>query len=191
MAVFGPAWYIALTVMLGMLWPGYDPVRQTQSELGAVGAPHATVMNILGFGGLGLTTVAFAVLITARVASTPWRTAVGAALVAASAGLLLVAAFPCDPGCVDVTPTGQTHGTVSAMAAIGLPVAVALCAGALRHDARFGTAWLVAAAMIGSVSLAAGPLIASDGVPAPGLLQRAAMWIPIAWMAATAWRLRR
>lgn len=191
MAVIGPACYVALTVVLGMLWPGYDPVRQTQSELGAVGAPHAAIMNVLGFGGLGLATAAFAVLVSARVAPGRWRTAVMVALVAASAGLLLVAVFPCDAGCVDVTPSGRIHGTVSAMAAIGLPVAVALSAGALRHDARFGTSWLVAATVIGIVSLAAGPLIASDGVAAPGLLQRAAMWIPITWMAATAWRLRR
>lgn len=190
-AVIGPAWCIALTVVLGMLWPSYDPVRQTQSELGSVGAPHAAVMNVLGFGGLGLAIAAFAALVSARVAPSPWRTLVVAALVVASAGLVLVAAFPCDAGCVDVTGTGQMHGTVSAMAAIGLPVAVALGAGALRDDARFGTAWLATSAVIGVVSLAAGPLIASDGVPAPGLLQRAAMWLPLAWVAATAWRLRR
>jgi len=48
-----------LVTALGLLWEGYDPVRDTQSELGAVGSPYRGLMNIAGFMGLGVSILAF------------------------------------------------------------------------------------------------------------------------------------
>jgi hypothetical protein len=36
----GPLFYIWLVIVLGLLWSGYDPFRQTQNELGAVDSPY-------------------------------------------------------------------------------------------------------------------------------------------------------
>jgi len=52
--IVGPTTYAIVLTALGVLWPGYNPVRQYMSELGAVDAPHAFVMNILGFQVLGI-----------------------------------------------------------------------------------------------------------------------------------------
>jgi hypothetical protein len=35
----GPLGYLVLVTVLGLLWDGYDPIRDTQSELGAQDAP--------------------------------------------------------------------------------------------------------------------------------------------------------
>ena len=51
-------WYY---LTLGALQAGYDPIRDTQSELGAVDAPYRWVMNVAGFMGLGLSLLAFAI----------------------------------------------------------------------------------------------------------------------------------
>jgi hypothetical protein len=49
LGLLGPLGYPALVTVLGLLWDGYDPVRDTQSQLGAVDAPHRVVMNVAGF----------------------------------------------------------------------------------------------------------------------------------------------
>jgi hypothetical protein len=54
----GPVGYLVLVTVLSMLWDGYDPIRDTQSELGAVDAPHRLVMNLAGFMGLGVSLLA-------------------------------------------------------------------------------------------------------------------------------------
>jgi hypothetical membrane protein len=59
-AAVGPAWFIALTLVLGVVCPGYDPIRYTTSELGAVDAPHQVLMNVAGFMCLGVSILAFA-----------------------------------------------------------------------------------------------------------------------------------
>lgn len=190
-AIAGPLLYVALTSALGLLWAGYDPIRQTQSELGAVDAPHALVMNVGGFMGLGVTIVTFAVAyaLTLRQGARTWLAVL--ALLVAGAGMVTVGFFPCDAGCVDVTRTGELHGTFSAPGAIGLPAAMLLSAAAFRLDGRLGPGWQVITFAIGALALAAGPVIQADLLPdVDGLVQRAAMWSPILWMVAVALRFR-
>ncbi len=189
-AVAGPVLYIVLTVLLGLLWRGYDPIRDTQSELGAVDSPYQSVMNLAGFGGLGLSILAFAAAyaVVLRGGWAQW-TAVSL-MVVAGLGMVLVGFFPCDAGCVDVTATGRLHGVFSAPAAIGLPTAAIVSAWAFAYDGRFSRRWSVVSLVVGAVSLASGPVIAADVVTgANGLLQRAGMWPALLWMAAVSLRL--
>ena len=58
--VAGPVFYIVFATVLGAMWEGYNPIRDTQSELGAVDAPYQTLMNVVGFMGLGVCILAFA-----------------------------------------------------------------------------------------------------------------------------------
>lgn len=57
-----PVVFIGGTTVAGLAWPGYDPVRQTISELAALGAPtRAFTTTIFVLAGLGhLVTVSFA-----------------------------------------------------------------------------------------------------------------------------------
>ncbi|MFQ5833372.1 MAG: hypothetical protein ACE5H4_11755 [Candidatus Thorarchaeota archaeon] len=40
--IVGPVIYAVVLVGLGLLEPGYDPISQSMSELGAVDAPYAS-----------------------------------------------------------------------------------------------------------------------------------------------------
>jgi hypothetical membrane protein len=191
LGVIGPLYYIALTVVLGSLWAGYDPIRLTQSELGAVDSPYRLVMNVGGFMVLGLAILAFSAAYYLLLGRVPARSLATGLLVVAGVGTLAVGFFPCDPGCNDTTPTGHMHSLLSAPGAIGLPAAAMLSAMVFKRDQRFGTAWQVGSFWIGLVTLAAGPVIAADLMEgSSGILQRAAMWPALLWMAAVALKLR-
>jgi len=188
--IAGPISYVVFVTLLGLAWAGYDPVRQTQSELGAVDAPHGPLMNVAGFMGLGITILAFVAAFVRIVRASPWKLLAAAALIVAGLGMVTVGFFPCDAGCLDVTRTSELHSTFSMPGAIGLPVALTLSAMAFRRDGRFGTAWQVGSLWLGLLALSSGPIVAADLLPdAAGLLQRGAMWAPILWISAVSARL--
>jgi len=189
-AIAGPIYYIGFVTVLGLLWPGYDPVGQTQSELGAVDAPQGLLMNTAGFMALGVIILAFAATFTFTLRASTWKWLASGLLVMAGLGMITVGFFPCDAGCVDVTRTGQLHSTFSMPGAIGLPVAMMLSSQAFRTDGRIGQVWQAVSFWLGFASLVSGPIVAagllSDQL---GLLQRIGMWIPILWMSAVSLRL--
>jgi hypothetical protein len=189
-AIAGPIYYVGFVTVLGMLWPGYDPIGQTQSELGAVDAPHGLLMNVAGFMALGVVILAFAGDFHLVLRPSPWKLVATVLMAVAGAGMIVVGFFPCDAGCVDVTRTSELHSTFNMPGAIGLPAAAMLSSLAFRDDGRLGPAWQVASFLLGLAALASGPIIAADLLPDQlGLLQRAAMWTPVLWMSAVAVRL--
>jgi hypothetical protein len=192
LAAAGPVAYILLTVLLGLLQTGYDPVQDTQSELGAVDAPYRTIMNVVGFMGLGLAILAFAGAY-GMVLGSGWATwLVVGLLCLAGAGMVIVGFFPCDSGCVDVTSTGRLHGVFSMPGAIGLPAAAMVSGWVFSRDTRFGRGWPEASFVVGLLTLASGPLIQAGIVEnANGLLQRLGMWPALLWMSTAAWKLFR
>jgi hypothetical protein len=188
--VAGPIYYIAFVTVLGLLWAGYDPVRQTQSELGAVDAPHGLLMNVAGFMALGVVMLAFAGAYFLAVRKGPWMLAAVAALMVAGLGFVIVGFFPCDAGCVDVTRPGELHSLFSMPPAIGLPLAMMLSGAAFWADGRFGAIWQVSSFVVGALALASGPIIAAELLTAyDGLLQRVAMWTPVLWVSIVSLRL--
>lgn len=188
--IVGPVFYILLTIVLGLLWEGYNPVRDTQSELGAVDSPYGDLMNIAGFMGLGVTILGFAAGYLLLLRGGIAKTLAVALLTVAGVGMVVVGFFPCDAGCVDVTRTGELHGVWSMPGAIGLPLAAALSASAFRTDGRFGVGWQLVSFWLGLLTLASGPIVAAGLVEgANGLLQRVGMWPPLLWMVAVSWKL--
>ena len=190
-AAIGPMAYMALTVVLGLLWDGYDPLRDTQSELGAVDSPYRTVMNVAGFMGLGVCILTFA-WVFGLVTRGRWAKRLAVALLGvAGAGMVIVGFFPCDAGCVDVTHIGGLHGVFSAPGAIGLPAAAMVSSTVFRSDGRFGIGWQLVSFWGGLLALISGPVIQAELFPEwNGLLQRAGMWPPLVWMSIVSVRLR-
>ena len=97
--VLGAAWVVALTLIGGATFPGYDHGGQFISELGATGAPHGWKVSWFGFLPAGMLVCAFALF--------GWRAAPRSVLSALGfAGIFLFAIgyvgsafFPCDFGC--------------------------------------------------------------------------------------------
>ena len=189
-AAVGPIAFIALVTVLGAMWDGYDPIRDTQSELGAVDSPYGSLMNVAGFMGIGVSILCFASAYHVTLRPSAARVVATALLAISGAGMVAVGFFPCDPGCVDVTSTSRMHSILSAPGAIGLPLASMLSTSVFRNDGRLGCGWQIVSFWLGLAVLAVGPLVATETLAGiDGLLQRAGMWTSLLWMTAVSVKL--
>jgi hypothetical membrane protein len=112
-AFLAPVVFIAGTVASGLMWPSYDPVRQTISELAAGDAPTRVFMTVIflitalchvvtgaflrGIAPAGRVTLALAGVATAAVAVFPLPTVAGTSVehrTSAMAGFILLAVWP-------------------------------------------------------------------------------------------------
>jgi hypothetical membrane protein len=135
--MIGPILYAIMVVVLGSLWPGYDHVTQSMSELGAVGAPHAIYMNTMGFPLLGALLIAFSLGLYRNVRKGK-STKIGCALIATSGfALIMTGIFPCDASCIDITNTGTTHSIFATISALVMMVAPLVLLPALGNDIRW------------------------------------------------------
>lgn len=185
----GPIAYVVVVAVLGCLEPGYSHVRQSMSELGAVCAPYAVVMNTAGLPLLGALLMAFALGLSRGVVHSN-SLKVGVVLVALSGfSLIMTAVFPCDPGCVDVSVTGRTHSVVATIAAFALLLGNLFLAPALWRDDRWrGYArYTFASAMVALAVSALYGLSLIDGWD--GALQRTSMGVSLVWVEVMAVRL--
>ncbi|MGB8022431.1 MAG: DUF998 domain-containing protein [Candidatus Nanopelagicales bacterium] len=126
-AAVGSCGYWVLTIELGLAWPGSDPVRDTQSELGAVDSPIRWVMNVAGFMGLAVSILAFAAAygLTLR---DGWRCRIAVGAITLASGPLIAAeALPHTNGMLSEPGCGR-HWS-------GWRPSRSACAGSLRRDA--------------------------------------------------------
>ena len=104
-ALLGAAWLVAMVLLGGAGFEGYDHVSQYISELGATGAPQGWQVSWLGFFPIGLLICAFAVC--------AWKAAPSSVLSALgfvgvflfSIGYVGSAFYPCDYGCRSEDPS--------------------------------------------------------------------------------------
>ena len=175
--IVGPIFYTIVLFILGALWPGYSHLTQYMSELGSVGAPHAIVMNTLGFPLLGLILVAFSIALYRGIKKgrASW---IGPALVALSGiGLILSGFFRCDPGCVDVSITGRIHSYAAILAA--LPMTLAPLTVSPMLDRKYQAYSFITGIDAGVISMLYQFQIFEFW---KGALQRLAMAVPLLWV---------
>lgn len=140
-------------MLFGVRWHDYRAVRDFISELGAAGAPDASVVNVSFAIAGALFVAACAAVGRARPA---WR--VGLALVSAAGWSYLVAAIvPCDAGCPAQGSSQQAlHNTVGAAGYVLAGIGLLLLAGRMSRDGRPALASLArAAGVVGIGGLAA------------------------------------
>lgn len=150
--IAGPVLYVATWAIAGAVQPGYDPVSQAISELGAVGVPTQAAMSA-GFVVFGLLALPFAVALRdglpVRSAALAWAAAVcGLATVGA-------AVFPCTEGCPGpgTTATDTGHSVVAVVGYLALMATPLLTGVLVRREPgwRAFAAWSLAAGGIGSL----------------------------------------
>lgn len=103
--ILGPLAVVLLTVLGGANHPNYRHAIQFISELGAVGAPHARMINLAGFLPAGIFVTAFT-FFAWRSLPRSGATALGMLGLALFAlGYLAAAFFPCEAGCRPAQPS--------------------------------------------------------------------------------------
>jgi hypothetical protein len=113
-----PLAYVVLMVLLGLETRGYNHFSDLMSELGAVGSPFGSLMNIAGFIMLG-TIVMIMSYALHREVSGGKGSVIGPVMIAFSgAGLIGVGLFPCDPLCINTSVVASFHITSAVVAAV-------------------------------------------------------------------------
>jgi hypothetical membrane protein len=185
----GSLLYLAMVAVTGRLTSGYNPVTQWISELGAVGAPHALPFNVFGQMVFGLSALLFALGLY-RALGAGWRSAAAAAFVgiAGIAGIL-EGIFPCDPGCIPVTPTGSLHLSIGIVPLIAVLAAMECFAFGVRNRPEWRWFFPFSQAMVAATIVFA---IAFSSVPAcDGLFQRLMIGSILLWILAVSARMLR
>jgi hypothetical protein len=124
----GVVLYVGSWAVAGMLWGGYDPVRQAISELFALGAPTAS--RVLVSVGLGVSAIGLVVFGWALDRGLPGDGKLGPGLAVLSGVMTLgVVAFPCSDSCpglgTTVTDTGHVvTATIGYLSLMLAPLAI-------------------------------------------------------------------
>jgi hypothetical membrane protein len=104
-AISGALWILLITVLGGANFPNYSHTTQFISELGAIGAPNAGIINLAGFLPAGLLITTFAFLAWWSLPRS-WGTTFGMfGLALFALGYIAAAFFPCEPGCRPSEPS--------------------------------------------------------------------------------------
>ncbi len=193
--IIGPILFTVVWVFLGSIQPGYDHIAQTISELGAVGAPNALIMNAVGFVPSGLLIVAFALGLH-RGISGEKRSKMGPALLAlVGAGIAGAGIFPVNLADLQ-SFTSIMHVLVSSLVFFaGGWLAPLVIARRLKEDVRWQGyrrySLATGALMLGFFGLSLVFLAVLPGVLEPilGLMQRLNLGVLFLWIFVMADRL--
>ena len=104
-AVIGVLLVLLITVVGGVLFPGYSHTSQYISELGAREAPQETLVRFGGFLPAGIFLGLFAILALWNVPRAKTTTLGFLGILVYAFGYFAAAIFPCDPGCRPSEPS--------------------------------------------------------------------------------------
>jgi len=180
----GPVLFLAVTVVAGLITPGYDVREQSVSEL-ALG-PHGWLQTA-NFVVLGTSMIAAALALGLAPARRASRGA-PAVLAVAGAGMVSVAFFTTDAVGTPRTSHGAAHDTVSLGVFLGLIVAAALYGRALRRagtDVRLARYSRLTAIAVFALFAVFAVFAGDPGDPlhaVSGLLERVFIAVALAWV---------
>lgn len=183
--MIAPVIRLTLILVLGLMQPGYSQASDYISELGAVGAPYAWLMNGLGTVSVGILLIGFCVAFW-RALQPGFLVATGSLLLAiAGVAFIGVGAFPCDPGCGIESPsiTMQRHiqfGTLAMFAQTLAPLSIGAAFALGTRHVKFG--WISLG--LGGVAIAALlTLFAQEpSFPFSGALQKTFQFATDVWV---------
>lgn len=160
---------------IGLATPGYSGLRDFLSELGAIGAPYAVIMNVFGISLIGLLMICFAVGLFGCLSPLTGGRSSAVLIGLSGIAFILIGLFPCDPGCTMTQPSPRMiiH-LLAGLTALGFEIAAPLAFGlsAFRKRTQQPLRW--AALSIGSIGIVSFIIlvIQTDSTQYPGLVQR-------------------
>ena len=185
--VLEPVWLFGSSVALGLLRPGYEPLRDAISELGERGAPNALLWNVGGFGVVAMLYAGYAIAVRAWFGS-GWLfrlTVVQATFIASGAY------FNCDAGCPAVPQSATMLGhTISGLVYFAVTCVLPLIAWRTFKGRSEWASYARPSVFVGLVLVTlflVGPFLGQDRV---GVWQRTTLLVAYAWQIAVALRLR-
>ena len=180
--IMGPIVYALVTGILGLLWAEYNPISIGMSELGAVGAPHATFMNTFGFQLLGVLMAAFGFGLH-RSLRNGWLSKIGAALIVIGGiDMIAVGFFPMDPAGLPSSLTNVGHDITATLASNAIIIGMIVTSLSFRKDNQWRCYWLFTLGFaIASLALSPFPMLPIYN-PYAGLIQRLAMGFSLLWI---------
>jgi len=189
-AAFAAAIAVAIILIGGALHPGYSHVGDYISELGAIGAPNATLISLAGFLPIGVLIIGSLMSMASRV-QVRGVARVGYWLLLANGVSYIGAAFAqCDLGCPAVGSDQQAlHNLLGLLGYGGSGVGLLLFAGGVAGGPSSRTV-RSALRICGVIALAC--LVAMgvpDAEPVRGLIQRIAECALFGALLLIAWRL--
>ena len=95
-------WALLVPLIGGAFSPGYNHASQYISELGARGAPFQNIVNLGGFLPTGVAVLVFLIAGFRYLAPSTLSKLAVFLLLGVSAGYIVAAFAPCDPGCPSV-----------------------------------------------------------------------------------------
>ena len=192
--IVGPIQFIVVTLVFGLLRPGYDPIRQYLSELGAVGAPNAIAFILPEFL-LGLMMIAFAFGLHRGISEGKGSKLVPILIAVSGVGFLGASINRCDVGCVNVSITGTMHGLFGIFAVPPLLITPLAILPRLKKDNRWQS-YRPFSLIMGALAVPLFCVMFTAEVYPPlepyrGLLQRLTFFTPLLWTGVMAIRLLR
>lgn len=183
-ALLGAVWLLAMVVIGGLTFPGYDHASQYISELGANGAPFGFQVSWYGFLPVGLLVVAFAVSAWLATPRSVLGTLGFIGIVLFAVGYVGATFFPCDYGCrpEDPSPSQAMHLLFGLAGYLLAPLTLLLLSLAARKwpNAR---SVVLAGFIAAPIALMAFLTMAPDS-PFVGVSQRALEASVIGWVVA-------
>lgn len=184
--MLGALWVLALTLIGGATFPGYDHGGQFISELGATGAPHGWKISWLGFLPAGVLVCCFALFgyLAAPRSVLSLIGFVGVFLFAI--GYVGSAFFPCDFGCRPETPSFSQvmHELIGLAGYVLSPVTLLLLGIAARKWP--GGGWLSILGFVTAATSLGALLLLSPEFEYVGVAQRVLEASVLAWVVACA-----
>ena len=168
------AWFWAATAVFGALRPSYSHIANTISELGAVGTPHATAWNVLGFilPGLLFAIVGAAIARAANPQPSLSRTFATILLVLSGLAVAGEGVMPAEMvnGVADAASSStRGHFISSLISAAAWAVGALLLAGPMRRSANWRGLQIIGVALVVVALVSA---FALRGILPDGLAQR-------------------
>lgn len=188
--IVGPLLWLALLVTAGALRPDFSHLTHYISELGERGSATETLMRYGAFGVTGLLYLCFAGALHATFRG-GWLGRAAALLIALDGvGRIGAGVFPCDPGCVHVSPGPNLHKLFATVGFAAGVLAALLWGVFLRRFTAFRTlsSFSVGSGAVAFVSLLLMSWAGNPSMPA-GLFEHVATVALSVWLLAFASRL--
>lgn len=181
--ICGPIINAIVFIVLGLIYPGYNPMSQFISELASPIAPHGLFMNIFGFNIFGLYVILFGIGLYIGLKKHILTKVSLFLFLLAGTFIFFLSIFPCDPGGANITLLGMGHNILAGISCGLIPAAMITLIQPLRKDENWKGYWLIFFALFGMFLVIYIPVsISYPSASISGLVQRLGLAVMLSWI---------